>query len=157
VADFLDQWEHRLTNDSGCAMTYNRAVLAFFEGRFGECLRGMELVLRDFKDDVFYGTDARIYQIMSLFEIAMSEGATVELETRIHALRMYLTRENRIGENLKERYLNLVKQFRKLITLTTSAEGITKSKAEKFLQELDAQKPVSNRRWFEKQITQLIK
>jgi hypothetical protein len=153
VARFLEQWEHQLSNDhGGCALVYNQAVLAFYEDRFGDCMRGMEIVLRDFKNDVFYGPAARGYLLMSAFEQEKVAGDPLDLDTRIHAFRMYLIRENRIGETLKERYLNFVKVLRKLITLASDGDSPRKSRSTKLLRDLDQLKPVASRNWLRKQV-----
>jgi hypothetical protein len=153
VQDFLDTWGGRLSNDhQGCAILYNRAVLAFYQKSFAACFRGMEQVLREFKDDIYYGTDARIYQLMCLFEMGKSEDTLVEFDARLNAFRVYLIRDNRIGESLKQRYLNSVKQFRKLTSLVRQVPSQQRHLAGKFLKELDKLKPASNRRWFLEQV-----
>lgn len=153
VADFISTWAANLTNDhGGSARIYNEAVLAFYSGNYSACMLKMEIVLRDFKEEVFYGTDARIYILMSLYEKGKSEDVQFELASRINAFRTYLMREKRLGEARKQRYSNLIKQFRRLVSLGTELPEKRKKKAAKYIQTLDALRPVSNRRWFLKQV-----
>ena len=153
VADFLATRKEQISAPQpALALTYNEAVLAYHQQRFSDCVRGMETVLRDFKDDIYYGTDARIYLLMCLFERSKVEDTSVEMDSRLHAFRMYLLREQRIGETVKERYLNLVKQFRKLIALASEHPEARKAKAQKFLLRLKEMRPVSNQRWFQRQV-----
>lgn len=153
VASFLHDRESQLrASHPAVVLLYNQAVLAYYQGRYADCARSMETVLRDFKDDIFYGTDARIYLLMCLYERSKVEDTSIEMDSRLHAFRMYLVREQRIGETVKERYLNLVKQFRKLIALASEPPVQRKKKAEKFILRLQELRPVSNRRWFERQV-----
>lgn len=151
VARFLDEPQIQAGHPP-VVLLYNQAVLAYYQQRFADCARGMETVLRDFKDDIFYGTDARIYLLMCLYERSKAEDTSIEMESRLHAFRMYIVREQGIGETVKERYLNLVKQFRKLNALASEPPAQRKKKAEKFLLRLETMRPVSNRRWFERQV-----
>ena len=153
VANFLAEWESRLTNDhEGFAQIYNRAVLAFHKADFTDCIRQMETILRDFKEDVFYGLDARIYILMSLFEKGKQEDVGLQLESGLNAFRLYLRREKRLGDARKARYSNLIKQFRRLITVASEPPDKRKKKAEKLIKILNSLQPGSNRKWFLKQV-----
>ncbi len=153
VVTFIDEWEGRLSNDhGGCSPIYNKAVLNFYEGEYNACIRKMEQVLRDFKEDVFYSLDARIYILMCLYEKGKQEDVLAQLESGLNAFRVYLLREKRLGDARKERYSNLVKQFRRLMSLSLEAPVKRVKKAEKFLEILDSLQPASNRKWFIKQV-----
>lgn len=157
VEEFLEKWGHQLSHDhGGGALTFNRAVLAFHRQQYADCARGMENVLRDFKEDVYYGPAARFYQLMSLYELEKAGGSLPELESKIHALRMYLTRENRISEAIKARYLNLARLFRKLIALAGELEPERSRKARKILQEATALRPESSRDWIIRKFEELM-
>ena len=157
VADFLTRYKHKLPAYSeGCSLLYNESVLAFHQGRYLESYRGMETVIRDWKEDLFYGTDARIYQLMCLYERWGQEDTADELEAKLNAFRVYLLREKRVGQLRKERYLNLVKQFRRLISLYSEPSATQKEKAKKFLKSLDNFNPASNRRWFQLKVQRYL-
>ena len=153
VAAFIQEWEGKLSNDhGGCSPIYNKAALDFHTGDFNACIRKMEQVLRDFKEDVFYGMDARIYVLMSLYEKGKREDVVAQFESRLNAFRVYLLREKRLGDARKARYTNLVKQFRRLMSLSLEAPDKRVKKAEKFLKILDSLQPASNRKWFVEQV-----
>jgi hypothetical protein len=157
VADFLTRYKDKYPKYSeDCSLLYNESVLAFHQGRYIESYRGMETVIRDWKEDFFYGTDARIYQLMCLYERWDQEDTADELDARLNAFRVFLLREKRVGQLRKERYLNLVKQFRRLISLYAEPEHTQKEKAKKFLKSLDNFNPVSNRRWFQHKVQRYL-
>lgn len=157
VRQFLDEVRSSIDGDSeGLAAQYNDAVLAFFEGRHRDCFQGMEHVLRDFKEDLFYAIDARVYQLMALYELGMDEGRDEEFESRHNALRVFLMRESRVSALFKDRYQNLVKQFRKLHHIRQELPDERRVQAQRFLQKLTKTKPASNRRWFERQAMALM-
>jgi hypothetical protein len=152
VRTFLAEAAGRIEGDvDGLAATYNEAVLALFEGRHRDCFQGMERVLRDFKEDVYYVIDARVYQLMALYELGAEEDRFAEFEARHNALRVSLVRESRVSALFKERYQNLVKQFRRLHSLRQEQPAAQRALAQKFIQNLSTTKPASNRRWFERQ------
>ncbi len=157
VADFLKNYRAKFPAlGDDCILIYNESVLAFHQAKYLESYRGMETVIRDWKEDFFYGTDARIYQLMCLYERWGQEDTADELEARLNAFRVYLVREKRVGQLRKERYLNLVKQFRRLISLSSEPEKTQKEKAKKFRKSLDSLNLVSNRRWFQAKVERYL-
>jgi hypothetical protein len=157
VERFMEEWGSRLSDDGeGSALRYNKAVLAFYAREFAGCLREMENVMRDFKSDLHYGSDARIYALMSVFELNKSEDRGEEFDARLNAFRLYLIRDTQMGEIKKQRQLNIIKQFRKLRSLQSEPEATRKAKVPKILKGLENLKPASNRKWFEKQVSDLL-
>lgn len=152
---FVAQWEDKLTDDhDGAAKLYNRAVLAFFKGEHGNCIRLMEEVLRDFKGDVYYGLDARLYQIKALYERNAPDDF-LELESRLNAFRVFVLRNKKVGEIDQGHYKNFVKQCRRLVRLRDEFSENRRVKIKKFLSELSGMQPVSNRKWFEQMAADL--
>lgn len=146
---FFSEWESRLTdNQNGAALRYNRATLAFFEKRYSECIREMDEVMRDFKADVFYGLDARLYQIKALFE-RNDHDDLLELESRLNSFRVFVLRDKKVGEIDKGHYKNFVKQCRRLVRLRDEVGEKRGDKIEKFLSDLSGLRPISNKKWFE--------
>lgn len=153
VRGFLEQWGQQLNdNHGGCALIYNQAILDFYDGNFSSCLRDMEIVLRDFKTDMHYGSDARHYSLMCIFELNKKDDWSQELEARLGAFRLYLIRDKNMGEVKKQRLLNLVKQFRRLISLQNETKARRIKRIPKVLEGLKSLKPASNRKWFERQV-----
>jgi hypothetical protein len=151
---FIQDWGRQLVDDhSGYALIYNQAVLDFYKGEYGRCLKELENVLRDAKGDLHYGVDARVYSLMAVYELNKVEDWAMEFESRLNAFRVYLIRENKLDDIRKERYQNLIKQFRMLMNLKNELPKLRKRKAEKFLQTLAQLKPVPNRKWFELQVS----
>lgn len=149
VREFVGAWEGKLTDEQeGAAALYNRSVLAFFEGRFGECIRGMDEVMRDFKADVYYGLDARLLQIKALYERNAPDDF-LELESRLNSFRVFVLRNKKVGEIDQGHYKNFVKQCRRLVRLRDEVGEKRGAKIKKFLSDLSGLRPVSNRRWFE--------
>lgn len=154
VADFLAEWGGRLTSDhNGCALRFNQAVLAFHQNDFSKCLREMETVLRDLKADAFYGIDARIYSLMSIFELNKTEDWERDYESRLNSLRLYLIRDQKLGEDRRQSRLNLVKQFRKLLSLHREPISTRRKKAAQMLINIENLRPSANRNWFRRQIS----
>ena len=152
VHDFLENTRTKIDGDAhGLAIQYNEAVLAFFEGRQKDCFLGMERVLRDFKEDLYYVIDARVYQLMALYEMGLEEDRFEEFEARNNALRVFLVRENRVSELFRERYQNLVKQFRRLHGIRQERPDQRRLLATRYIHSLTKIKPASNRRWFQRQ------
>jgi hypothetical protein len=157
VADFLQKWGNRLTNDhSGCALRYNEAMLAFHQGDFSRCLREMETVLRDHKGDIYYGIDARVYSLMSVFELNKHTDWVQEFEARLNSFRLYLIRDQKLGETRRQKRLDMVKQFRKLLRLFQEPESKRREKAKALLKSIESLKPSTNRNWFERQISSFL-
>ena len=155
VKDFIGQWEDALTDGhGGAAKVYNRAVLAFFEGKYGQCIRAMEEVLRDFKADVYYGLDARLYQIKALYE-RNGPDDFLDLESRLNSFRVFVLRNKKVGEIDQLHYKNFVKQCRRLVRLRDELDGERERKIKKFLSGLSGGQTVSNRRWFEQMVAEL--
>lgn len=154
VETFLANWGTRLTHDhNGCALRYNQAVLAFYQGDFSKCLREMETVLRDLKADVYYGIDARVYALMSIFELNKVADWDSEFESRLNALRLYLLRDQKIEETRRKHRLELVKLFRRLLSLQREVGTSRRKKALELLEIVKSLKPSTNREWFERQIS----
>ncbi|MFN8394788.1 MAG: hypothetical protein U0176_08975 [Bacteroidia bacterium] len=152
VRKFLEEWGSRIQDDTqGAALIYNQGLLAFYEQDFGVCLRAMETVLRDYRADVHYGIDARVIALMCVFERNKSEDWMQEFEARLNAFRLYLIRDQRMEEARRVRHLELVKHFRKLMSLHQDAPGQRQQRALKFIEGIQSLKPASKRRWFERQ------
>ena len=157
VAEFLDVWASRISDDpAGAAIRYHRALLAFEQGQFSRCLRDLEVVMRDFKADIHYGVDARAIALMCVYEINKTDDWSQEFGARLNAFRLYLIRDEKMGEERKLRRLNLIKQFRKLMSLSNEAPSQRRAKAVKMLEGLKNLKPASNRKWFEKQVSDFL-
>lgn len=157
VEKFLEEWGSRLTHDhNGCALRYNIGVLAFHQGDYSKCLREMETVLRDLKADVYYGIDARVLSLMSIFELNKTEDWEQEFESRLNALRLYLIRDQKIEESRRQRLLNLVKLFRKLLSLHREPISTRRQKAEQMLLGIESLKSSTNRNWFARQISSYL-
>lgn len=151
---FLATWEKRLTHDyNGCAQRYNYAALAFHQGDFSKCLREMETVLRDAKADVYYGIDARFYALMSIFELNKVSDWDSEFESRLNALRLYLLRDQKIEETRRKRRLELVKVFRRLLSLQREPISTRRKKALELLKIVESLKTSTNRNWLKRQVS----
>jgi hypothetical protein len=157
VEGFIGEWKEKVGDADGSALRYNQAVLAFYQGRFAACLREMDMVLRDYKSDIHYGSDARIYVLMALFELNKAEDWGPEFAARLNAFRLYLIRDEKMGPVKKQRLLNVVKQFRKLMSLTNELPENKLAKAQKFLAGLKNLKPAANRKWFEQQVSDMVR
>lgn len=154
---FVHEWGERLTEDHfGCALRYNLAALSFHKGEFSKCLKEMEVVMRDYKADVYYGLDSRIYGLMALFELNKEEDRVQEFDARLNAFRLYLIRDEKLGDAKKKRPLNLVKQFRRLMGLYHQPESERQKKAIAVLKGFESLKPAANRKWFERQVAELV-
>lgn len=155
VRNFIDEWEGRLSDDhGGAAIVYNRAVLAFFESRHTDSLLGMEQVLDSFKADVFYGLDARLYQIKALYERNLPDDS-LGMESKLNSFRVYVLRNNKVGKGDQEHYKSFVKLCRRLMVLRGEVGEKRQKKIEKFLSGLSSLRPVSNRSWFIKMANEL--
>lgn len=151
---FLEEWGSKILDDAqGVALLYNRGMLDFHEKRFSSCLRSMETVMRDFKADLYYGVDARAMALMAVFELNKAEDWTQDFESRLNAFRLYLIRDQRMGEERRGKQLELIKQFRKLMSLHQEAPATQAQRAEKLRTSLQSMKPVAKRQWFERQVS----
>lgn len=154
---FLEEWGSKILDDAqGVALLYNRGLLDFHEKRFSSCLKSMETVMRDYKADLYYGVDARAVALMAVFEMNKEEDWTQDFESRLNAFRVYLIRDQRMGEEKREKQLELIKQFRKLMSLHQEAPATQALRAEKLRNSLQSMKPVAKRQWFERQVSHYL-
>lgn len=156
VAGFLSTWGDRILDDeNGYALQYNLGVLKFHEAAYAVCLKEMEAVMRDYKADLHYGSDARVYSLMAIFELNKAADWSQEFEARLNAFRLFLLRDKRMNAVKKARQLNLIKQFRSLMHLYELVRPVPAAKLQKALQKLQDLKPAANRKWFEQQVRDL--
>jgi hypothetical protein len=152
TAQFIEDYGQRLTNaHDGLALSYNRAVLKFYERDYDAAIRMFDEVLRDVKSDMYYGTDARVFMLKSFYDRNRPDDDYL-IDSQSNAFRVYITRNKRLGETDQQQYLNFAKLYRRLVDLRAQGWSVAASaKLRKALLGL----PLSDRHWFEAKLGEL--
>lgn len=120
VEQFIEEYRDKLPEEAmECAIIYNEAVLAFFQGDFGKAIPKFKEVIRLGKEDVFYELDARAYIWKSYFEHLdhLSIEEVDEMYRLYDAFRIYIDRNERISSTHKQRYRNFIREFKRFMVI----------------------------------------
>ena len=99
-------------NDRLIAETFNQGVLFFHQSKYEEAESLFNKVL-PLTNEVFYETNSRAYLLMVHYETENTLG----MESLVHSFRMYITRTKDLSERHREKRLEFVRLFRRLISV----------------------------------------
>ena len=149
--EFVEDYQDKITADpEKLAYLYNRAVIQFHRGNFGETVKLLYHRIQDFKD-ILFGIGARIYLCRSLWEQKELDW----LEQSLNAFRIYLKRSPFITDSERNIYLLYVKYFVKILMAHRSTPDRAYKKLAKIAEELQNSGEGSLFQWLRKIVAQL--
>jgi len=154
ASEFFETHRSQLTHDhEGVAITYNQSLLDFFSGNYESCIKGMEQVLTDFKQDIYYTVDARTYLLKAIYLLGEDD---TYLDSQLNSFRVYIHREKKIALPDREFLKLWVKSMRTLVDLRGMLPEKRVAKATRYRSQLSELKRTFNRNWFESQLDILL-
>ena len=148
---FVEDYQNKITADpEKLAYLYNRAVIQFHRGNYGETVKLLYHRIQDFKD-ILFGIGARIYLCRSLWEQKELDW----LEQSLNAFRIYLKRSPFITDAERNIYLLYVKYFVKILMAHRSTPDRAQKKLAKIAEELQSSGEGSLFQWLRKVVAQL--
>lgn len=92
--------------------TYNLAILDFHQAKFQSAESRLHKALPDLKD-IFYQLDSRLFLLQCYYENGNDQG----MESLSHSFRMFVQGERQLSTDHKQRYLDFIRMYRRLISL----------------------------------------
>lgn len=156
VEAFFESFKDRLSNDlDGAVQAYILALIHFEKGVYDSCMRILEGVLQDGKQDVFLTPDARRLQLKACY-LRQNPGDDVLCEHLHNAFRVFLIRDKKIGTKERSRMQGFVKYVGKLLRLRGQLPEEREAEALLLLQELSEDSSSKSRSWIFQQVKQLL-
>jgi len=158
VESFIEAYQFRLTEEANPTyITYNRAVLAFFQANYSQAISHLKEVLALLKDDVFYELDARVYLWTSFYESyeELNREEVDEMDKMYDSFRILIGRNQKIAKAHKLQYQNFIRQFKRLIVFH-QMQTPPRDQLEVFRGELTAVDNTFNRNWLLAKVDELL-
>lgn len=127
--------------------SYNRGIIAYYQGDFSSARNLLNAVLANFQD-LFYGLDARIFLLRIYYECQEMDLA----ESACHAFRIFLYRQKGMGEPRKKNYATFIRLYRRICT----TDPVEVRKWEKLRDEIEDMQKLPVKNWLLEQIQQRI-
>lgn len=158
AADFVAAYQDRLSEGTDPAIiTYNQAVLAYFQKDYPGAIAQLKEVVSQLKDDIFYELDARSYLWKSYFEAyeALSLQEVDEMEKMYDSFRLLIDRNKRISLIHKLQYRNFIREFKRLMVLFQQKD-LPHDLLKAFRTDLEGMDNIVNRDWLIQRVDGLL-
>ena len=126
VADFIPEYQHLLPEiGRSFSVEYNKAVLSFFQEKYGDAIGRFKSLVTQASGDIFYELDARAYLWKSYFE-NLEHNSMEEMDEMYKlydSFRLYIDRNEKISDYHKLHYRNFIRMFKRFMEILNREQG----------------------------------
>ena len=150
AARFIPEYQHFLPETSrSFSVAYNKAVLSFFQGKYGDAIGRFKALVSQASGDIFYELDSRAYLWKSYFEnLEHNSMAEMDEMYRLYdSFRLYIDRNEKLSDYHKLHYRNFIRMFKRFMEIL-NREPVPKDQLTQLRQDVTDLDSISHKEWF---------
>jgi hypothetical protein len=164
VDKFIVEYKEKVAvADPEAYFQFCRSILLFYKGEYLKAATTLNEVWRGFQDE-FFRLDARVYFLMSIYELEedvdweriREERGFNSLDKEMAALRVYILRNEIISEAHKENYSAFIRLFKAFLTALGKEQGKLTGKLEQINSKLEQERIIPQKAWLQEKIALLL-